>query len=127
MKPLLKIILPSHQNNVQRAGFFVSLAAIAITIFLHFPFDGYTIREWEPNMNRHLCPTEEEFKTAERNAKYYERLEHCYPGEEKIQPFSEWRSNNPIVHWLGSTLHVSVTVALWLAIGILWIILFRKP
>lgn len=127
MSSPLELLTPSRLNVIQRSGFFASLAAIAVVLLLHFPFEGYTAYRWETNPNRHLCPSEEEFKKPVRDADYYERLKYCYEAEEKLRPFSEWRSDKPIIPWFGSTLHTAVTVALLLVLGLFWLWVFRKP
>lgn len=130
---IIDLLSLSRQNVIQRSGFFASLAAIAVVVFLHFPFDGYTIYEWETNPNRHLCPSEEEHRKFNKAvpdsdvAAKLEFLKYCYEAEEMLQPFSQWRSDKPIVLWLGSTLHTALTVGLLLGLGLFWLWVFRKP
>ncbi len=133
MPSIVELLSPSRQNTIQRSGFFGLLAAIAVVVLLHFPFEGYTVYQLETNPNKHLCPSKEElekFNKTVPDTDLHARLEflkHCYEAEEKLRPFSEWRSDKPIIPWFASTLHTAITVALLLGLGLFWLWVFRKP
>lgn len=118
-------------NRTQRQGLFSASALAAIIIFLHFPFDGYTVQhEVITRYGTGQCPRlsiEEIYAlTAEQSNLIFEKNRLCNSESElQIRPFQQWASDSPLFPWFGSTLHALVTLLLVGGMGIAWFFIFR--
>ncbi len=120
MSPLKDALTPARQNSIQRAGFFSSLALVALILFLHFPFDGYLIDEWV--MTRDLSAPSACGKTPPELL----FMGRCWEdGERQFRRFSEWESKSPLMPWFGSVVHVIISLTFSLLLGALWLWVFR--
>lgn len=121
MSPIKDALTPAKQNPVQRVGFFASLAIAATILFLHYPFEGYYIDDWVETRS-FSAPS----ACGPGNFNNSDILNRCLrDGEMQIRPFSEWKSQTPIIEWLGSIVHVLIAVTFTLFMGVLWLWVFR--
>lgn len=127
---LKDVLSPSYQNATQRCGYFVTLALMVLVFFLHFPFNGY---ETEQKITKHYagvgrCPNglEDLDKMGARD--FNQAMAQCNDRFETNTislPFSEWKSKSPIVGWFAYPVHVLISMAFFLCIGIIWLWVFR--
>ncbi|ERP89501.1 hypothetical protein Q670_03690 [Alcanivorax sp. P2S70] len=98
---LMQLLKPKNHNNIQRAGFFFSVAAMVTVFFLHFPFDGYNIDK---------CPS---------------GGWNCNDSERVLRSFWDWYSPGAILNWFGNMTHFMVTLTFIASIGLLWLYVFK--
>lgn len=119
---------PNHWSLLQRAGAFVSIFAILLILLLHFPFAGYQYEHGVVTSYAtgpcEATPTLEEVKSM--SAQEINAMASCLgTTEQRVLPFSEWRSNRPVIEWFGGVLHASVSIGLSLLMGFVWVRLFH--
>lgn len=114
-------------NNSQRKGVFAALTLAAIVLFLHFPFDGYTVRhEVITRYGKGECPylsieklKEIDMRQLEKN---FEQDKLCRSESElQLRPFQDWASDAPIVGWFGSVFHTLITLLFLCGLCFAWI------
>ena len=129
---LKKTLSPSGQNSIQRKGYFTTLTVFCLILLLHFPFEGYEIDQYVITRYGHgNCPRpsldEAKKMTIEQLNKYGDDIKRCNNDvENQIRPFSDWRSNAPIIQWFGNVLHALIAAFFTYLIGGLWIWIFRS-
>lgn len=124
----------SKLNKAQRIGFFATATIVTLSIFLHFPFSGYSnTKYYEEYAYKHLCPKLEDIDKEEelRGKKFsddemLEKLKHCNSGSYKTTSFLKWESNKPIIEWFKETSNTLAFIIFSLIIGALFIITFKK-
>ena len=116
MSSIKAFLSPSHQNRLQRRGFFNSLAVASLILFLHFPFDGYYINHYvTTRYGFGPCPSAEGAMnmTSEQLNQYSEDIRRCSDdGEMQLLPFVEWKSKAPIIDWFGPVIHAAAALFL---------------
>lgn len=129
MSSLKEVIFIYRHNSVQRIGLFVSLALAALVLMLHYPFEGYYFESFVTTYyGQGPCPGLEDLKkaTSETLAQVNEAAVKCNDaGEMQTIPFSDWRSNAPIIEWFGSVAHAISAIVFVLLLGLMWLWLFR--
>lgn len=106
----MEYLNPKNQNGMQRAGFFSSLGAMLLVLFIHFPFKGYYMYRigdcirWEGSGLLRSC--------AER--------------ERTLMSFFDWQSFGAIISWFGDMTNFLVTIVFIAIAGSLWIYSFRE-
>lgn len=125
MKYMLQMINPTRQNATQRKGFFGALAISALVLFLHFPIEGYEVGYYAIEYQGVLMPCSA-FADSQRFLPTAEEVT-CYKyGSYQFHSFSEWKSKGPIVVWFGSVVHTLAALAFVVAVGALWLWVFRN-
>lgn len=131
MFSIKEILSPSRQNGTQRVGFFSSLAIAALIILFHFPFEGYDIEHRVvtryASSNCHIATLDELNKMTEAKLQEEARKQSLCSEESEmhLRPFSEWRSQAPIVEWFGSLAHAIAALCFVLVLGATWLWVFR--
>ncbi len=114
-------------NKPQRIGIFIALTIAAIILFLHFPFDGYTVQhEVVTRYGQGECPhiTLDELNKLdlEQTKRVYEQNILCNSESElQLRPFHEWTSDSPLVTWFGSVMHTLITLFFVGALAFAWV------
>ena len=136
MPPIIEALSPARMNLVQRLGFFASLALATLVFFLHFPIHGYEFEHFVTTYHG-VKPCPEAPLDADGKIrmgpewdkkwdKWREDMNRCQDsGEMQILPLSMWRSNAPVIEWFGSLLHSLAAIFLSIALGSIWLWIFR--
>lgn len=118
-------------NKPQRKGIFIALTFAAIVLFLHFPFDGYTVQhEVITRYGQGECPrlTIDELNNLnlEQMNRTFEQNRLCSSESElQLRSFQDWTSDSPLVAWFGSVLHTLITLLFAGCLGVAWILVSR--
>lgn len=106
-----------------RTGMFMGLLLALLVIFLHNPIAGYTTSYEVESVRPAGCTsinTLEQLKAASLEDISKQFNECAGSPTEKALPFTAWSSNEPIVNWLGSVMHLLQTLAFILIAISLW-------
>jgi len=137
-------------NIIQKSIASLFVALIVIALFIHNPFGGYEIRKENPlySSGFHDVPCTQQEKDSYRadfealrkmgigitekqedtQAYIDSSVAACIKGApyvpyEIVAPFSEWRSSNPIVPWLGNIANLlQLMVAVSIVLGVMFYI-----
>lgn len=133
MQSFLNRFSMHNMNQMQRQGLFFALTLAAIVLFLHFPFDGYTVQHSViTRYGTGQCPyfgTIEEINklTTEETDRIFKQYRTCNSESElQLKSFVDWTSDSPVVPWFGSVIHALVTLLFVGGLGIAWFFLFRN-
>lgn len=119
-------------NNSQKKGIFIALALAAIILFLHFPFDGYTVRhDVITRYGKGECPHLTAEKLKEFDAQQLNQASEQYrlcqsESELQLRSFQDWTSDSPIVGWFGSVFHTLITLLFVWGLCFTWISFFKE-
>ncbi len=142
---ILNALSPIHQNAMQKAGFFGTLASIALTFFLHYPFSGYRTTLYVQStfqagdsvysaqcrdvMSRDLKSlTLEDLNPNSGHGKQYKKCveETNTRNSHSIDlPLWQWASEAAVITWLAPLNHVLTTLALIVVLGAFWLWVFK--
>lgn len=136
MSPL-DILSPARQNQMQRIGFFGAVTLAAVVIFLHFPFHGYVTQDsfTTPSSTIFVSPECRAVNSLPVNELTSEQMTQRFECSktwnesrfrEEDRPFSQWESKAPVIYWFGSVVNALVTFMFVLALGGLWLWVFRS-
>lgn len=127
MSSFNEILTPSGQNPTQRRGYFSSIAIACFVLLLHFPFEGYDIDHLVSTRSTFSpCPTVSAATLKEMTSEQLDDIAKCLSAvETQFLPLSEWRSKAPLIDWFGSVVHSTIAFVFALALGIIWLWVFR--
>lgn len=126
--------------SIRRILFALMVCANLTYWFLHYPFDGWTYDQFITHLSDGRALPCSEAERATRRAMYDDINRSYEPGrrisEQDIEdslrncqgssgrwetlPFSQWRSESPLVGWFGAVQHVALatgfTLLLWICL-----------
>lgn len=103
----MEFLKPKNQNSMQRVGFFSSVGAMIVVLFIHFPFKGYYM-----------------YRNGDCIRRGSGFLGYCEEYERTLISFFDWHSSGAIISWFGDMTNLLVTIAFIVAVGFLWIYAF---
>jgi hypothetical protein len=152
MKNAIAMLEIKNLNSVQRAGYFLTIAVCTILTFLHNPLSEYSIyveRGLSKTYTNYTTGKQYAYhghttlKCLEA-AELFNSVEGCCTPEiDRVQdqafavmkahdcysdwlmPIAEWHTISPIISWLGNVVNLLSAIFLTLALGTVWLFVFR--
>jgi hypothetical protein len=107
---------PKNQNRLQKSGFFAFLSIAALTVVLHFPFNGYSIsRDVVDGWDYSGCIRNGYLKFSCGTPIY----------RAELLPFTAWGSASPVIPWFGNIVNALVSLLFAFFLGAAWLFIFR--
>jgi hypothetical protein len=142
---VMQILLPTHQNQTQRVGFFSAILLSILSFFLHYPFGGYQTTLYVSGTygSGGFAMSQQCMEIIYRDLKtltaddlsdgsdYRKRYDACVEeanaklGRSIELPFWLWASKEAVMPWFASLGHLFSVLGLLAAIGALWLWIFK--